>query len=198
MRLPASALLSSSAPHTALPVYPGTCKNLLPQEKLALKKLRAPAMRLSAGGFLPPENDFSFTDGLCGKQSLALFSPQNDFIIQRSDKTFSYQFAVTVDDALMGVTEVVRAKDLLSSTFLQLYLYKLLGFTPPKFFHIPLLYAPDGTRLSKRNKSQSMEFFREHFMPQDIIGKCMFLAGFIPKEAPLSLQEALSLFSWQR
>lgn len=190
------ALLASSAPHCDFPQYAGTCKQLTQEENAALRKIRIPAKRMSAGGFLPPHNVFSFTDGFCGEQKCALTSPANDFIIRRADNTFSYQLAVTVDDALMGVTEVVRGDDLRYSTFLQLYLYTLLGFTPPTFFHIPLLRAKDGTRLSKRNKSQSMEFLREQYTPQDIIGTIMFQAGFLLQEEPLSLTRALEIFSW--
>lgn len=76
---------------------------------------------------------------------------------------FAYQLAVVVDDALMGVDEVVRGSDLLSSTPRQLWLYRELGLTPPKFYHLPLLLASDGRRLSKRDGDQSLENLREKY-----------------------------------
>lgn len=79
---------------------------------------------------------------------------------------FAYQLAVVVDDALMGVDEVVRGSDLLSSTPRQLWLYRELGLTPPKFYHLPLLLASDGRRLSKRDGDQSLENLRAKYTPR--------------------------------
>ena len=90
---------------------------------------------------------------------------------------FAYQLAVVVDDALMGVDEVVRGSDLLSSTPRQLWLYRELGLTPPKFYHLPLLLASDGRRLSKRDGDQSLENLRAKYTPEEIIGKLAFACG---------------------
>ena len=80
-------------------------------------------------------------DLACGPYCENLAHDCGDFLIRRSDGVFAYQLAVVVDDALMGVTQVVRGRDLLDSTPRQLYLYRLLGYLPPDFGHIPLLQA---------------------------------------------------------
>ena len=106
--------------------------------------------------------------------------------------------AVTVDDALMGVTEVVRGSDLLSSTPRQLWLYRELGLTAPQFYHLPLLLAPDGRRLSKRDGDQSLENLRARYTPQEIIGKLAYVCGLQDAPAPASPQELVPGFSWDK
>ena len=90
---------------------------------------------------------------------------------------YAYQLAVVVDDARMGVTEVVRGSDLLSSTARQLYLYQLLGLPAPRFAHCPLLLAPDGRRLSKREGDESLEGLRARYTGPEIIGKLAYAYG---------------------
>ena len=107
-----------------------------------------------------------------------------DFYLRRADGVFAYQLAVVVDDARMGVTEVVRGADLLSSTARQLYLYRLLGLQAPGFAHCPLLLAPDGRRLSKRDGDQSLENLREKYTAQEIVGKLAYAYGLQPEPAP--------------
>ena len=107
-----------------------------------------------------------------------------DFYLRRADGVFAYQLAVVVDDARMGVTEVVRGADLLSSTARQLYLYRLLGLPAPKFAHCPLLLAPDGRRLSKRDGDQSLENLRAKYTAQEIVGRLAFAYGLQPEPAP--------------
>ena len=141
-------LHAASAPHQSdgQVIYDGHCKHLTEQEKQALLHSRRPALRLCV-----PAKDISFTDGCQGAYCENLAADCGDFLVRRSDGVFAYQLAVVVDDARMGVTEVVRGRDLLSSVPRQLYLYHLLGCTPPCWRHIPLLLAPDGRRLSKRD-----------------------------------------------
>ena len=99
----------------------------------------------------------------------------------------------------MGVDEVVRGRDLISSTFEQLYLYEKLDFDrTPTFYHLPLLVSEDGRRLSKRDKDCDMGFLREKFSPEVLIGKILFLCGCIEKEESLSLSESVSAFDWQK
>lgn len=95
-----------------------------------------------------PDEDITFVDGCMGPHTENLLHDCGDFYLRRADGVFAYQLAVVVDDARMGVTEVVRGADLLSSTARQLYLYRLLGLQAPGFAHCPLLLAPDGQRLS--------------------------------------------------
>lgn len=185
-------LHTAEAPHLSdgRIVYAGTCRDLSPQEREDKAKLRAPAYRLQVEN-LP----ISFTDGHYGGQCYNLIHESGDFIVRRSDGVFAYQLAVTIDDALMGITQVVRGSDLLSSTPMQLYIYKLLNFTPPSFFHIPLLVAPDGRRLAKRDKDLEISVLRRHFgSPEPIIGFLAYMAGQIPKPEPITAADLLTIF----
>ena len=98
----------------------------------------------------------------------------------------------------MGVDEVVRGSDLLSSTPRQLWLYRELGLTPPKFYHLPLLLASDGRRLSKRDGDQSLENLREKYTPEEIIGKLAFACGLQASPAPTTPQALARIFDWSR
>lgn len=188
-------LLASSAPHASdgTPVYAGTCRNLTAAERERLGVSRAPAKRIRV-----PERESVFTDGHYGEQRCNLLYNCGDFILRRADGNFSYQLAVVVDDALMGVTEVVRGRDLLSSTHQQIFLYGVLGFPPPKFLHLPLLVNAEGKRLSKRDRDIDMGFLRAHFSAEQIVGKIMHLSGFTEHEEPLSLTEAIEVFDWEK
>ena len=189
-------LLASSAPHASdgRAVYSGKCRKLSENEKSILYKTRSPAKRL-----IVEDRNASFTDGHFGLQICSLASDCGDFIIRRADGNFSYQLAVVVDDALMGVDEVVRGRDLISSTFEQLYLYEKLDFNrAPTFYHLPLLVSEDGRRLSKRDKDSDMGFLRENYSSEFLIGKILFLCGCIEKEEKLSLSEAVSAFDWKK
>ena len=106
-----------------------------------------------------------------GEHTENLLRDCGDFYLRRADGVFAYQLAVVVDDARMGVTEVVRGADLLSSTARQLYLYRLLDLPAPKFAHCPLLLASDGRRLSKRDGDQSLENLRARYTAEDIVGR---------------------------
>ena len=98
----------------------------------------------------------------------------------------------------MGVTEVVRGSDLLSSTARQLYLYHLLGLQAPGFAHCPLLLAPDGRRLSKRDGDQSLENLREKYTAQEIVGKLAYAYGLQPEPAPRTPESLIKDFSWAK
>ena len=121
-----------------------------------------------------------------------------DFFLRRADGVFAYQLAVVVDDALMGVDEVVRGSDLLSSTPRQLWLYRELGLTPPKFYHLPLLLASDGRRLSKRDGDQSLENLRAKYTPEEIIGKLAFACGLQASPTPTTPQALARTFDWSQ
>ena len=188
-------LLAASAPHAAdgTPVYSGRCRALSESERRKLSAQRPPAWRVAVG-----EADAAFSDGLYGPQVCKLARDVGDFVVRRADGNFAYQLAVVVDDADMGVTEVVRGRDLLAATHQQLFLYRRLGLRPPVFRHFPLLLAPDGRRLSKRDRDADMGVLRERFSPEALIGGLMHPLGFIDRSEPLSLVEALALFSWER
>ena len=110
----------------------------------------------------------------------------------------AYQLAVVVDDARMGVTEVVRGADLLSSTARQLYLYRLLGLPAPKFAHCPLLLASDGRRLSKRDGDQSLENLRARYTAEDIVGRLAYAYGLQEEPAPRTPESLIKDFSWDK
>lgn len=111
---------------------------------------------------------------------------------------FAYQLAVVLDDAAMGVTEVVRGADLLDSTPRQLYLYSLLGLEPPSFIHFPLLLTADGRRLSKRNADAGLDDLRPRFSAEEILGRLAYLAGFNPDMTPRTAEELLRDFDWSK
>lgn len=188
-------LMASSAPHASdgTPVYSGTCRNLLPQEIQNKLKTQNPALRVHV-----PDTESRFTDAHYGEQRCNLQKDCGDFILCRADGNVSYQLAVVVDDALMGVTQVVRGNDLLPSTHQQIFLYGALGFTPPEFFHIPMLLSHDGKRLSKRDSSLSMQELRKNFSAAQLIGKIMRLTGFLEKEISLTPFQALEFFSEEK
>ena len=119
-------------------------------------------------------------------------------MVRRADGVYVYQLAVTVDDGESGVTEVVRGVDLLSSAPRQMYLQTLLGFPHPAYGHIPLLVAPDGRRLSKRDADLDLGALRQRVSSEEVIGVLAAAAGLIPKYTPLSAQELASQFAWGR
>ena len=133
-----------------------------------------------------------------GRYEENLAADCGDFLLRRSDGMFAYQLAVVVDDAAMGVTEVVRGADLLDSTPRQLYLYHLLGLTPPAFYHFPLLLTAEGRRLSKRDGAVGLDSLQDRLPPEEILGRLAFLAGFNPSAAPKTAAELLADFAWEK
>jgi len=143
---------AASAPHVGEegPVYPGTCR-----DGGVPKPGRTPALR-----FRVPEGVVSFVDGVHGPVSQDVARDVGDFVVRRVDGVASYQLAVVVDDAAQGVTDVLRADDLLLSTPRQLLLYRALGLPEPRFAHVPLLLQADGKRLAKREGSTTVAGLR--------------------------------------
>ncbi|WP_308000402.1 tRNA glutamyl-Q(34) synthetase GluQRS [uncultured Gemmiger sp.] len=190
-----SQLHAASAPHRSdgQVVYAGICRGLSDAEVARRSLTRAPAFRVRV-----PDEEIAFTDGHLGRYAENLARDCGDFYLRRADGVFAYQLAVVVDDALMGVTEVVRGSDLLSSTPRQLWLYRELGLTAPQFYHLPLLLAPDGRRLSKRDGDQSLENLRARYTPQEIIGKLAYVCGLQDTPAPAAPQELVLGFSWDK
>jgi len=188
-------LHAASAPHTSdgNVIYPGTCRGLTAEQVAEKRKKKAPAYRL-----MVPDEDITFTDGCMGPHTENLLRDCGDFYLRRADGVFAYQLAVVVDDARMGVTEVVRGADLLSSTARQLYLYRLLGLKAPQFAHCPLLLAPDGRRLSKRDGDQSLENLRAKYTAQEIVGRLAFAYGLQPEPAPRTPESLIPDFSWDK
>ncbi|MFO1077636.1 MAG: tRNA glutamyl-Q(34) synthetase GluQRS [Planctomycetota bacterium] len=152
---------AGSAPHEAGddgPVYPGTCRGRYAD----LGAARAATGREAALRFLVDVGAVPFDDLFAGPQPGRI---RGDFVIQKRDGDPAYQLAVVVDDAAQGVTEVVRADDLLPSTPRQLLLYGALGLRPPVFAHVPLVIGADGLRLAKRHGDTSLRHLRERGRP---------------------------------
>lgn len=142
-----------AAPHGSLLVYPGTCRDLSEDERVERRAQRPGALRLRAGGAME-----SFTDYLHG----VLTGIVDDVVLRRNDGIPSYNVAVVVDDALQGVTEVVRGEDLLDITPTQVYLQKLLGYSTPRYGHVPLVVGDDGERLAKRHGAVTLTDLAGH------------------------------------
>lgn len=185
-------LHTAEAPHFADGrfLYSGRCYRLKTQEREALLKTRRPSLRIHV-----PDGDISFQDGLLGSYTENLAKECGDFILRRSDGVFAYQMAVSCDDGAMGVTQVVRGRDLLSSTPRQIFLLRLLGYPEPQYYHIPLLLSPDGIRLSKRDKALDLGRLRERYSPEKLVGLLAFLSGLISRSEPLTPRELLSVFN---
>ena len=182
----------AEAPHTSdgRVIYQRTCRGLTAEEVEERRKSRSPATRL-----ILPHERLSFTDLQYGPQEYVLDEDWGDIIIRRSDGVFAYQLAVTIDDGLMGVNQVVRGRDLLSSAAPQLYLFKLLGFRQPDYLHLPLLLAEDSSRLSKRDRAVDVGFLREQLpSPEPLIGYIGYLLGQLERPEALTLPELLSVF----
>ena len=186
-------LHAASAPHAAdgRIIYAGTCRDLSPAQRAAISRPFCLRARV-------PRRIISFTDGLQGPQLLELSGQWGDFIVRRADGVAAYQLAVVVDDGSSGVTEVVRGRDLLSSTPVQLWLYETLGFTPPRFFHVPMLLAPDGRRLSKRERDLNLGELRKVWPPEKVTGLLAWRCGLIDRWENVSPGELIPGFTWDR
>ena len=188
-----SQLHSVNAPHLSdgTYVYPGTCRNLTQEQRAAFD--RAPAWRV-----MVPDRQWNFTDRVQGEYSLNLATQCGDMVVRRADGVYVYQLAVTVDDGEAGVTEVVRGMDLLSSAPRQMYLQELFGFPHPDYGHVPMLLAPDGRRLSKRDRDLDLGELRKYVRPQRVIGTLAHAAGLIDRLEEISAQELAAEFRWEK
>lgn len=190
-----SEVRAASAPHRddGTPIYNGQCRRLTEEQRKEKVKKRAPSMRLWV-----PDETISFMDGHMGPYSEYLPDDCGDFVLRRADGVYAYQLAVVVDDALMGVNEVVRGADLLQSTPRQLLLYELLGFDAPRFCHLPLLLAADGRRLSKRDGDVSLEVLKEKYTAPEVVGRLAYLAGQLDRPEPATPEELAKIFDWKK
>ena len=187
--------LAASAPHRSdgAAVYDGRCGRLSDAERAELSKSRRPAWRARV-----PGEEITFTDLLQGEYRENLAWDCGDFILRRSDGVYAYQLAVVVDDGAMGVTQVVRGSDLLSSTPRQLWLQERLGLPHPEYGHLPLLLAPDGRRLAKRDRDQELGQLRKTYAAPQLVGLLACAARLIDRPEPITPRELLPLFSWDK
>lgn len=188
--------LAASAPHTGdgEPVYAGKCANLTAGEWAAFEAMgRRPAWRVRVA-----DEVVSVEDGHLGRYEHHLRRDCGDFIVRRSDGVWAYQLAVVVDDALMGVTHVVRGRDLLSSAPRQAWLHQMLGYEPPAFFHLPLLVDPSGRRLSKRDADLDMGALRQRYTPGELTGLLAWYAGLLDEPKSAEPGQLIPEFSWAK
>ena len=185
-----SQLHSVNAPHLSdgTYVYPGTCRDLQ----------TPPPGRKLAWRVKVPDREWHIRDLVQGDYSLNLATGCGDMVVRRADGVYVYQLAVTVDDGEAGVTEVVRGMDLLSSAPRQMYLQELLGFSHPTYGHVPMLLAPDGRRLSKRDRDLDLGELRKGLRPEALIGHLAFAAGLIDENEAISARELATVFTWDK
>jgi glutamyl-tRNA synthetase len=143
---------AASAPHEGdEAVYGGYCRD----RDFARRMKRAPALRIRV-----PDEVVAYDDGALGRQEQNLAQRVGDFVLRRGDGVFAYQLAVVVDDVSMQITDVVRGSDLAASTPRQIWLARVLGSTPPRYTHVPLVVAQDGSRLEKRTGGATIRELR--------------------------------------
>jgi glutamyl-tRNA synthetase len=183
---------AASAPHVGQegPPYPGTCaqRTVADAERLAAEG-RAFAWRFRV------TDSPAFTDLYAGEQRMDLREHGGDFVVWKNTGTPAYQLAVVVDDAEMGVTEVVRGDDLIPSTPRQLLLYRALGLTPPAFAHVPLVVGEDGRRLAKRHGDTRLAALRDAGVRAEaLVGLLAWSCGWLGTPNAIAARELLPQF----
>ena len=197
---------AQSAPHDGDQLhYPGTCRDRFASWNDALAYLNPDLQgggqqRLPCWRFRVPDGSvISFEDVFAGRYSMDVGARLGDFPLARDENGAGYALAVVVDDADMGVTEVVRGDDLLPATPQQILLYRALGLQPPDFFHVPLVVGADGRRLAKRHGDTRIAAFRESGMSaEEIVGYLAWTLGIIQDSKSASLGSLVSDFNPQR
>ena len=189
-------LAAASAPHPGEREHDSGCRcarlSAAEREDLFRTSPRSPAWKLRS-----PDEAVTVSDGHYGPYTQNPAREVGDFILRRADGVYAYQLAVSVDDMEMGVTRVVRGRDLLSSAPRQKWLIETLGGRAPDYCHLPLLTAGDG-KLSKRLGSLSTEVLRRECAPEAVVGKLAFLCGLSETDAPTEARELIGDFSWAK
>ena len=206
---------AQSAPHEGEQLrYPGTCRGRFATWAEAVAFMNSatgeiPIVPMSGTGSVPVSGTgkipcwrfrtregvrVAFEDGFAGHYEMDVWKTLGDFPLARDEKGAGYAIAVTVDDAAMGVTEVVRGDDLLPATPPQILLYQALELPVPAFFHVPLVVGPDGRRLAKRHGDTRIASFRETGVsPERLIGFLARSLGLIENERPIGLRSLIGL-----
>ncbi len=184
---------AQSAPHAGEELrYPNTCRDRFRDATHAEEE----GGRIPAWRFRAPLGESHFVDRFCGLQTADLHVFSGDFVVARSAGKPAYQLAVAVDDAAMGITEVVRAQDLLPSTHRQLALYDALGLHPPAFLHVPLVVGSDGRRLAKRHGDTRIRALREAGTPPErVVGWLASTCGWVEPGTACMPRKLLPKFS---
>ena len=186
---------AQSAPHAGEDGlrYSGTCRGRF--SSFAEASAALPEGRLPAWRFRVENEVVSFVDGFCGEQHQNVAEAVGDFALARHEYGAGYMLAVVVDDAAMGITEVLRGDDLLATTHRQILLYKALGLECPKFVHVPLVVGSDGRRLAKRHGDTRISTLRESGVSAEkIVGLLAYWCGWAEQGESLSADDLLSHF----
>jgi nondiscriminating glutamyl-tRNA synthetase len=178
------------------PHYDGRCRDLDERGRETRRGAGAPeSIRFIVSG----ENGRRLDDEIRGEVE---FPPGmvGDFVIMRSNGLPTYNFAVTVDDALMRITHVIRGEEHLSNTLRQLMLYEALGFDTPRFAHIPLILGPDRTKLSKRHGAPNVGDFHERGYPPEAVVNYLAFLGWSPADTRelFTIEELIDVFTIER
>jgi glutamyl-tRNA synthetase len=182
---------AASAPHPEDegPTYPGTCAHRSAADAAGLGDLPF------AWRFRVPQGPVAWDDLFLGPMSLDPSRLGGDFLVGRNGLGPSYQLAVVVDDALMGVNQVIRGDDLVPSTPRQILLYRALGHPVPRFGHVPLAVTPDGRRLAKRDGSIKLATLRSKGIdPRSLVGELVHSCGWSDTISPCTPAEAIARF----
>lgn len=186
---------AQSAPHAGEQLfYPGTCRGRFSSWQAAASAI---SPRIPCWRFKTPDNSIvSFTDSFAGAYSQNVSSTLGDFPVARDPDGAGYTLAVVVDDAAMGVTEVVRGDDLIAATPAQILIQRTLGLPTPRYCHVPLVVGPDGRRLAKRHGDTRISAFRDSgISPESVIGLLAASCGWCCAGYKISLQDLIPRFS---
>jgi glutamyl-tRNA synthetase len=182
---------AASAPHAEHEggTYPGTCSGRRVADAASLGD------RPFCWRFRVSAENVAFEDGFRGPMGVEMCGPRDDFVVWKSVGSPAYQLAVVVDDADLGVTEVVRGDDLIPSTPRQLLLYRALDREPPVFTHVPLVVGPDGRRLAKRHGDTRLSALKAAGVrPEILVGLLAWSCGWIDAIRAVGVRELLPLF----
>ena len=194
-------------------IYPGTCRRLSAADRnTRINRGDRHSWRIAVPGRANPAGTIVFDDEVFGPQRIDLGRQIGDVVIRRSDGLFAYQFVVSIDDFDMGVTQIVRGRDLLRSTAIQLRIRRALeSVSPaqtspaaspatapiPQFAHLPLVDDLSGKRLAKRDRALDLGVLREEGVsPERIIGYCAWMLGLLPQPVPCCPSDLLDGFTW--
>jgi glutamyl-tRNA synthetase len=189
---------AASAPHVGAegPIYPGTCAGWQSGDPVGDPQSFCWRFRSSPGRR-------SIDDLVAGRVTMDVAEELGDFPLTRKGGDAAYQLAVVVDDAAMGINQVVRGDDLLPSALRQSDLYSALHWSPPQFAHVPLVVGPDGRRLAKRHGDTRLQWYRQQgIAAETVVGWAASTAGLLDRREPISAADLVARFNgsftWDR